>query len=90
MQRRLQDTLDYYKESLKLQPDFVIALLGTGRTYIAMNHGRLALRPLEKAAQLAPKVAEIQYNLAEAYLLTGQMEQARSIVLYGDRSGTAG
>lgn len=73
----LRTALNYYKEALKLQPDFVTALFGTGRTYLAMNQGRLALRYLERAAALAPEVADIQFSLAEAYLLTGQMAQAR-------------
>ena len=71
-------SLNFYKEALKLQPDLVNALFGTGRTYLAMNQGRLALRYLEQAVQLAPNVAEIHFHLGEAYLLTGQIEQARA------------
>ena len=71
-------SLTYYKEALKLQPDLVNALFGTGRTYLAMNQGRLALRYLEQAVQLAPNVPDIHFHLGEAYLLTGQIEQARA------------
>jgi Flp pilus assembly protein TadD len=42
-----------------------------------MNQGRLALRYLERAVKLAPKVAEIHFDLAEAYLLVGKLQQAR-------------
>jgi len=74
----LRTALEYYKQALKIQPDFVTALFGTGRTYLAMNQGRLALRYLERAVQLAPEVADIHFSLAEAYLLTGQFAQARA------------
>ncbi len=73
-----QTSLQYYKEALKLQPDMVNALFGTGRTYLAMNQGRQALNYLEQAVQLAPKIAEIYFHLGEGYLLTGQIEQARA------------
>ncbi len=70
-------SLDYYREALKIQPDFVKALYGIGRTYLAMNQGSLALRHLERAAQQAPKVPEIHFDLAEAYVLVGRFDQAR-------------
>ena len=69
--------LHYYKEALKVQPNFVNALRGVGRTYLAMNQGRLALRYLEQAVRQAPKVAEIHFDLAEAYLLVGRLKEAR-------------
>ena len=69
--------LKYYKDALKLQPDFVNALRGVGRTYLAMNQGRLALRYLVQAVKKAPKVADIHFELAEAYLLVGEIDQAR-------------
>ena len=69
--------LGYYKDALKIQPDFVPALLGAGRAYVAMNQGRLALHYLKEAARLAPKIADIHFSLAEAYLLMGHTDQAR-------------
>lgn len=71
-----RNALNYYKEALKLDPDFVHALWGMGRTYLAMNQGGLALRYLEEAVRKSPKNAEIHFDLAEAHLLSGQNEQA--------------
>jgi type IV pilus assembly protein PilF len=71
-------SLNYYNEALKLQPDFINALLGAGRTHVAMNQGRPALGYLEKAVQLESRLPDIHYWLAEAYLLTGQNERARA------------
>ena len=73
--------LNYYKEALKIQPNFVVAQRGVGRTYLAMNQPRLALRYLESAVTQAPQAAEIHFELAEAYLLVGRIEQARASYL---------
>lgn len=69
--------MSYYKQALKIDPNFVHALRGVGRTYLATNQGRLALRYLERAVKLAPQAPEIHFDLAEAYLLTGRYDQAR-------------
>ncbi len=73
--------LGYYKEALNIQPDFVNALAGTGRTYLALNQPRLALRYLEQAVKQAPKAADIHFWLAESNLMIGNMEQARASYL---------
>ncbi len=73
--------LNYYKEALEIQPDFAIALYGTGRTYLVMKENKLALRYLEKAVKSAPKVGEYHFYLAEAYRLNGQTAQAKESYL---------
>jgi len=70
--------LEYYHRALKLEPNFVFALHGLGSTYLAMNKGRLAMGYLQKAMQLAPKVAEIHFEYAEANLLVGRKAQAKA------------
>jgi Tfp pilus assembly protein PilF len=76
--RDYREALKYYKEALKIQPDFVVALRGVGRTYLAMNQGRLALRYLESAVKKAPSAPEIHFDLAETYVLLGNIDQARA------------
>ncbi len=68
--------LRYYKEALKIQENFVNALRGAGRCYLALNDGRLAVRYLTRAVKVAPKAPEIHYELADAYLLIGRTRQA--------------
>ncbi|MCJ8502082.1 tetratricopeptide repeat protein [Desulfatitalea alkaliphila] len=70
--------LSYYREALKLQQDLLNALVGMGRTHLALNQGRQAIPHLEKARDMSPKIAEIHFLLGEAYLLTGQGLQART------------
>ncbi len=69
-------SLTYYKQALKIQENFVNALRGAGRTYLAMNDGRMALRYLNRAVKNAPQVAEIHFDLGEANLLVGRVDQA--------------
>ena len=68
--------LRYYKEALKIKDNFVNALRGAGRCYLALNNGRLAVKYLERAINIAPKVPELHYELAEANLLIGRTRQA--------------
>ncbi|MGD8836641.1 MAG: tetratricopeptide repeat protein [Desulfobacteraceae bacterium] len=71
-----QTALSYYKKALKIQENFINALRGAGRSHLALNDGRMALRYLERAVKYAPKMAQIHYELGEAYLLVGRTGQA--------------
>ena len=44
----------YYQDALKIEPKFVIALHGLGKTYIAMGRISEAVATLEKVIELAP------------------------------------
>ncbi len=66
----------YYRQSLKLQPEFVTALLGLGRTYIAMGKIPEAVTTLEKAVKSAPKFGANYFFLAEAYALSHSYKKA--------------
>ena len=68
----------YYKKALEIQPDFANALRGVGRTYLATNQGRLALKYLKRAIKVAPRAPEIHLDLGEAYLLVGKLNEARN------------
>lgn len=74
--------LVYYKKALKIQENFVNALRGAGRTYLAMHQGHMALRYFERAVDIAPKSPEIHFELAEANLMIGRKRQA--ILSYED------
>jgi type IV pilus biogenesis/stability protein PilW len=57
----------YYREALKLQPNFVQALRGIARTYMAMGRVDDAIFKLEKAVRINPDVAVLFYELGTAY-----------------------
>jgi tetratricopeptide (TPR) repeat protein len=66
----------YYLEALDLQPEFVMALRGLSRTYVAMGRISEAISRLKKAIRIAPKLAVLHYDLGKAYQLTGDSEKA--------------
>jgi type IV pilus assembly protein PilF len=66
----------YYLQALKIKPDFVRALYGLAKTYIAMGKTSEAIEKLEKAAQLAPESAAVQFELARACSLKGDYRKA--------------
>ncbi len=66
----------YYLEALKIEPGFVVALRGLGRTYIAMGRISEAVANLEKAVKISPRFAESYFDLAKAYTLSGKYKKA--------------
>ena len=68
----------YYSEALKLEPNFIIALRGLGRTYMAMERAVDAVAMLEKAVKKYPRSAESYFYLAKAYSLSGEYKKAVS------------
>jgi len=66
----------YYHNALKLEPNFIIALRGLGRTYMAMERSADAVAILEKAVKNYPRSAESYFYLAKAYSLSGEYKKA--------------
>ncbi len=66
----------YYKKALEIEPRYVNALLGLGRTYIAALKIQDAVKTLETARRFYPSSAEVYFELATAYKLAGQYREA--------------
>jgi tetratricopeptide (TPR) repeat protein len=66
----------YYQDTLKIEPEFAIALRGLGKTYIAMGRIPEAVTILEKAARNSPRFAELYFDLANAYTLSRKYKKA--------------
>ncbi len=67
-----------YQASLKRWPQALTALMGLGNLAYAQRHYRTAARYFERAAQAHPDAADAFNNLAQSYLMLGQMQQARA------------
>jgi len=57
----------YYLDALNLEPRFLLAMLGLGRTYTALGRTADATGVLEKAAEVYPQTPEVYMDLADAY-----------------------
>ena len=68
----------YYLEALDLEPDFVQALRGIARTYMAMGRVEDAIFKLEKAVRINPDAAVLFYELGTAYQSAGYHRDARA------------
>ena len=66
----------YYQDTLKIEPEFAIALRGLGKTYIAMGRIPEAVTILEKSARNSPRFAELYFDLANAYTLSRKYKKA--------------
>jgi type IV pilus assembly protein PilF len=71
-----QKSESYYLEALKLRPDFIAALRGLARTYLAMGRVSDAVATLEKAIEIAPEHAGLHFDLGKVYQLTGNPPKA--------------
>lgn len=68
----------YYLKALKIRSDFLPALLGLGKTYIALGNGEEAVARLEKAVSIVPLAAELHFFLGQAYQLNQEYPEALS------------
>ena len=68
----------YYLEALKLQSDFVQALRGIARTYLATGRVDDAIFKLQKAVRINPDAAVLFYELGTAYQSAGNSRDARA------------
>ncbi len=66
----------YYLEALDLEPNFVLALRGLARTYVATNKTYQAAAILEKAVKSAPQSAELYLELGNAHHMSGNTQMA--------------
>ncbi|MBU1055634.1 MAG: tetratricopeptide repeat protein [Proteobacteria bacterium] len=66
----------YYKEALKIEPNYPIALHGLGITYVKLKNPSEAVIYFEKAIKYSPWIPEYYMNLSEAYIQLKQYEKA--------------
>jgi len=66
----------YYRKALEIEPRYINALLGLGRTYTAALKVGDALTVLETARKFYPMSAEVYFELATAYKLAGQYRES--------------
>ena len=65
-----------YLKALDIEPNFVLALRGLGKTYLAMNQPSAAISEFEKAIQQAPNFAELYMDLGDAYQQSNAYKKA--------------
>jgi len=66
----------FYREALKIDPNFPIALRGLGLTYLAIGNPRDAVISFERAVKYAPVFPELFSDLAGAYAILKEYNKA--------------
>lgn len=66
----------YYREALRNQPRFVIALRGLARTQSALGNHAEAIETLDKALDLTPRFPLLYLDLADIYAASGNTGEA--------------
>jgi tetratricopeptide (TPR) repeat protein len=67
---------EYYLKALEIDPKFINALAGLGKTYTAMGRGSEAVATLKKAVKDYPRSGQLYLELARAYIVLGEYEKA--------------
>jgi tetratricopeptide (TPR) repeat protein len=62
-------SVQYYLKALDIKPDFVQALYGLAKTYMAMDRVPDAIAKLQKAVGISPDSVVLYFELARAYAL---------------------
>jgi tetratricopeptide (TPR) repeat protein len=75
---RLDDASNAVQAALQHEPEYAAALLGSGRTLLAMKRAADAISPLRRAAALNP-LPEYQWILADALRLQGEIADAEAV-----------
>ncbi len=69
----------YYLKALKVKRDFVRALHGLAKTYMASGRVLEAIDKLEKAIEISPEAAYVYFDLANAYSLNRDFKKAYTL-----------
>ena len=67
---------EYYLKALEIDPNFINALAGLGKTYTAMGRGSDAVATLEKAVKEYPRLGQLYLEVARAYTVSGEYKKA--------------
>jgi tetratricopeptide (TPR) repeat protein len=62
----------FFQRALDSYPDFEDALVGLGRTLVALHDPKAAIRPLTRAIELNPTSDVAYYQMAQAYRALGE------------------
>jgi tetratricopeptide (TPR) repeat protein len=76
LSERKEDALQEINLASQMEPQNPIYLLTAGRFYQKYGDQQKALSVLERAAQLAPDLAEIPYSISVSYFITDDFDQA--------------
>ena len=68
----------YFLKALDIKPDFIQALYGLAKTYMAVDRVPDAIAKLEKAVDISPDSAVLYFELAGAYALNLDYTKAMS------------
>jgi tetratricopeptide (TPR) repeat protein len=75
-QKKYDLAKNYYRESLKVKRDYVGAMHGLGRTYMATGRVADAIDILKKAIDLVPEAAFVNFDMGNAYRMNREYRKA--------------
>lgn len=74
----LKDSLKWFNQALKLDPNLPSALNSRGSAYKFSNNPKAAIEDWKKALEVKPDYIDVHFNLAVTYLQMGMKDQAKT------------
>jgi tetratricopeptide (TPR) repeat protein len=74
--RQWPQAIEHFSRSAKLDPGFVDALIGWGKSLVSSGRPEEAVKPLETAVRLQPENPVAHFQLATAYRRAGRKDEA--------------
>jgi tetratricopeptide (TPR) repeat protein/glycosyltransferase involved in cell wall biosynthesis len=75
-QGQLQDAVTYYQQTLKCDPQHLVAYQELGNVFLELQRFKQAIACYQKALQLQPNLPQVYHNLGEAYAQLEQWQEA--------------
>ncbi|MFB3922163.1 MAG: tetratricopeptide repeat protein [Terriglobia bacterium] len=80
-EKKPEDAVAYYREAIRLGPDYAEAREGLGSAYFALEKYPDAEAALKDAIRLKPDFAEAQFGLGMTFLAMGRRPEAQRVCL---------
>ena len=75
-ERKIEESIDYYNEALRINPYYASAYCNRGIAYAALGQHQRAIGNYNKAIQLQPELFLAYYNRGNAYAELGRYQSA--------------
>ena len=75
-QGKLDDAIEQYEQSLRINPDHADVLNNLGATFAKQGKLKESIPPFERALRLKPEFADAHYNLGNVLDTQGKLEEA--------------
>ncbi|MFO7691449.1 MAG: sulfatase-like hydrolase/transferase [Vicinamibacterales bacterium] len=76
---RYRESLDHFRKTLELKPDYDIAVINMAHAYRRLGDDKAAMAGYERYLELDPRDAYVRYQVGEVFLDRGDIDRAEQV-----------